>query len=152
VWHSTVASPPLTVITGAIVSSTVIVWLQLALLPEESVAVQVLVMTVGQVWPSSVWLYVTASDPSQLSSAVTVAAAGTSARHSTVASSGHPLSTGSVVSTTVTVRVAVALFPHASVAVYVIVYAPGTFTSTVPLGTAATLPSQLSKAVAPASV
>jgi hypothetical protein len=59
--------------------------------------------------------------------------------------------TGGVVSTTLTIRVAVCVFPEGSVAVYVIVYAPGTFTFTLPDGVTATVPAQESFAVAPAS-
>ena len=66
-------------ITGAVASLTRIVWLQLALLPLPSVAVHVRVMTLLQLEPG--WLWVspkfTTTLLSQLSVAVTVAAAGT---------------------------------------------------------------------------
>ena len=58
---------------------------------------------------------------------------------------------GDVVSVTLTVLVAVPVFPEASVAEYVSVYAPTVFTSTVPEVTTVTGPDK-SVAVAPASV
>ena len=55
---------------------------------------------------------------------------------------------GAVVSTTVTVLVAVAVLPAASVAVYIMVYVPGVFVSTVPDTLTVSPPLE----VAPASV
>jgi hypothetical protein len=67
------------VMTGAVVSLTRIVWLQLALLPLLSVAVQVRTITLLQLDPGLDWLSLkfTTTLLSQLSVAVTVAAAGT---------------------------------------------------------------------------
>src|SRR5579859_2989370 len=66
-------------ITGGVVSLTRIVWLQLAVLPLLSVAVHVRVIRLLQLVPGldSLWLKLTATLPSQLSLAVTVAAAAT---------------------------------------------------------------------------
>jgi hypothetical protein len=66
-------------ITGGVVSLTRIVWLQLALLPLLSVAVQVRTITLLQLDPGLDWLWLklTTTLLSQLSVAVTVAAAGT---------------------------------------------------------------------------
>ena len=61
------------------------------------------------------------------------------------------MTTGAVVSTTLTVLVAVPALPEASVEVYVITYDPTVVVSTVPLATAVTAP-EASVAVAPASV
>jgi len=59
--------------------------------------------------------------------------------------------TGRLPFVTVTVRVVVAEFPAASVAVYVIVFVPTTFVSTVPVMTGVIGPSTVSLAVAPGS-
>jgi hypothetical protein len=61
------------------------------------------------------------------------------------------VTTGAVVSTTLTVLVAVPAFPEASVAVYVNTYSPTVSVSTVPEVTTVTAPDA-SVAVAPASV
>ena len=62
------------------------------------------------------------------------------------------ITTGAVVSTTVTVLVAVAVFPSLSVAVYVIVYVPTVPVSTVPDDVTGVAPWKSSIAEAPASV
>jgi hypothetical protein len=68
------------VITGAVLSFTVMVCEQVAVLPQLSVAVQVLVITLLQSEPGfdSFSLKLTVTGPSQLSFAVTLAGAGTS--------------------------------------------------------------------------
>jgi len=67
------------VMLGAMVSLTVMVWVQLALLPAVSLAVQVRVITLLQLEPGllCVSLNCTVLAPSQLSLAVTVAVGGT---------------------------------------------------------------------------
>ena len=72
--HDTVTSAGQRVITGAFVSLTVIVWVQLALLLHESLAVHVRTMVLLQSVPLEVSLKLTASTPSQSSVAVTVEA------------------------------------------------------------------------------
>ena len=67
---------------------------------------------------------------------------------STVSVPGLTVITGAVVSTTVTVLVAVPVLPAASVAVYVIVYVPAILVSKVPETVTVSSPSE----VAPASV
>ena len=85
--------------TGGVVSCTVMVWVQLVVLPQLSLAVQVRVMVLLQSGPLDVSLKLTATVPSQLSLAVTVAAAGTSLTHCTLrVAAGQPLSTGGVLS------------------------------------------------------
>jgi hypothetical protein len=144
----TAAGTPLN--TGAVVSLTVMVWLQLALLPLLSVAVQLRVITLLQLEPGTLWLSLklTATTPSQLSVAVTLAAAGTALEHCTLAvAAGQPLNTGASRSTTITCCVQVAALPQASVAVQT--------TRLVPVGntlgallTTVGVPPQLSVAVA----
>ena len=119
--HCTDASVGHPLSTGAVVSLTVMCWVQLAVLPQRSVAVHVRVITLWQLEPGLLWvsLKVGVIAPSQLSVAVTLALAGTSLKHCTVASDGHPLSTGAVLSWIVMVRVHEAVFPQPSVAVKV---------------------------------
>ncbi len=103
--------------TGATSSTTVIVCDSWLTLPQASVAVQVRVMVYGQ--PSVAdSAKVTTGALSQLSVAVTVGTAGM-ASQLTVTSAGTPSSTGGVVSSTVTVWVAVVTLPQWSVAVQV---------------------------------
>src|SRR5215471_2344272 len=75
--HDTVTSAGHCVITGALVSLTVIVCAQLTLLLHVSVAIQVRVMILWQSVPLEVSLKLTATVPSQSSRAVTVGADGT---------------------------------------------------------------------------
>ena len=79
--HDTVASAGQWVITGGLVSLTVIVCVQLAPLLQESVAVQIREMVLRQSVPLEVSLKLTATVPSQSSRAVTVGADGTWLRH-----------------------------------------------------------------------
>ena len=125
--HSTLTSAGTPARTGAVVSLTVTICWQLALLPLPSAAVQVRVMTLLQLEPGldAVSVKSTATTPSQSSRAVTVAAAGTSARHWTLtAGAGHPLKTGAVASTMEMVCTQLALLPQASVAVHVRMMSP----------------------------
>ena len=91
------------VITGAVVSTTVIVWLAVLLLPHKSIAVQVLFTTLEFAQAPAV---VTSAKVNvavpQASVAVGVANTGT-AGHSIVLGAGRALITGAVVSTTVIV-------------------------------------------------
>src|SRR5512135_1856978 len=89
VMHSKVRSAG-QVITGAVVSFTVIVWAQVAVLPQLSVAMYVLVTILGQVPAQMSLTKVTAGVP-QLSVATTcvISGAGTWVMHSKVRSAGH---------------------------------------------------------------
>jgi len=87
------------VITGGVVSATVMVWVKLAVWPQVSLADQVLTMVLLQSLPLGVSWKLTAVGPSQSSLALTVAAAGTSARHCTLTVAlGSPLNTGAELS------------------------------------------------------
>ena len=97
---------------------------QLALFPQTSVAVQVRTIVFGQL-PEVVAVKVTGILPSQFSFAVTFAGAGTSPRHCTVASVGHPLKTGLVVSLTTIICEHVALLPQSSAATQVRIIVAG---------------------------
>ncbi len=112
-----------TVSTGSLVSCTVINCTQELLLPLPSCAVQVRVMTAGQV-PDEESLNVTAGLASQSSVAVAlpVAAGSVEASHCTVVFAGQVIP-GSEVSSTVTVKVQVAEFEPSS-AVQVTVVSP----------------------------
>src|SRR5439155_27336444 len=108
------------VIEGLVVSTTVMVWSQVAKLPQSSVATQVRVMT--PVFPqpgatASVWLMATLPQAS-LPVAVPVALGSVEAVHSTVVLGG-PVIDGLVVSTTLMVCTRLVLLPESSVAVQV---------------------------------
>ena len=79
--QDTVTSAGHWVITGALVSLTVMVCVQLALLLHASLAVQFRVMVLWQSVPLDVSLKLTTTTPSQSSIAVTVGAGGTWLRH-----------------------------------------------------------------------
>jgi hypothetical protein len=82
---------------GGVVSLTVIVCVQVALLPEVSVAVQVRVITLLQLDPGLLWVSAncTGVGPSQLSLDVTAAGDGTWLKHWKLAvGTGQPLRTG----------------------------------------------------------
>ena len=119
--HSTVAVIG-TVITGSVVSTTLMVCVPEIELPHASVAVhvRVIVDSCGQVPGAVASMKVTTGAGSQLSVAVAmpVAAGALEASHSTVAVIGTVI-TGSVVSTTLMVCVPEIELPHASVAVHV---------------------------------
>ena len=101
--HSTVTFAG-QVMTGAVRSSTVMVWVQLLLLLQSSVAVQVRVMadSLAQEPAATLSLAATIGAGSQLSvaAAIPVPAAAVAASHSTVTFAGHVM-TGAVGSTTV---------------------------------------------------
>jgi hypothetical protein len=117
--HSIVEGPGKPEITGGIVSSTLIVCDAVAVLPQSSVAVHVLVIlySFGQV-PFVVTSAKVSTGTPQLSVAVGVAHEGVP-EHSIVVTPGNPEMTGGVVSSTLMVCVAVAVFPHPSSAVHV---------------------------------
>jgi len=133
--HSIVMLAPTPLITGAVLSSTVIVCAAVAVLPQASVAVHVLVMEYspaqrpGVVTSAKLKLAVP-----QASLAVGVLNTGVTV-HSIVMLAPTPLMTGAVLSSTVIVCAAVAVLPQASVAVHVLVMEnspaqrPGVFTS-----------------------
>jgi len=111
---------PLT--TGAVLSTTVTVNVHVELLPAASVNVYVTGVEPKLKLAPDVCVLVGVIDPPQLSKAVGadhVAVAEHEAPAVTVIFDGHPLTTGAVLSTTVTVNVHVALLPAASVNVYV---------------------------------
>src|SRR4029079_2858226 len=98
---------PAHVIDGAVVSFTVMIWVQVAKLPQASVALYVRVITVLQLdtpfeAESPTWITLTA--PPQLSEAVTdpMFGGGTSEKHWTETGPGHEID-GAVVSCTVIV-------------------------------------------------
>ena len=125
--HSMVDGPGSAEITGSVVSSTLMVWDALLVLPHASVAVQVLVMeySLGQLPGTVTSANVNVGVP-QLSVAVGVVHEGVP-EHSIVDGAGRAEITGGVVSSTLIVCDALVTFPHASVAVHVLVilYAPG---------------------------
>ena len=141
-------------ITGATVSTTLIVWTQELLLPAQSVAVQVRVMTLvfGQVPASMLSVEITLGAGSQLSVAVAlpVKPGSVGVLHWTVVSDGQVI-TGAVVSTTLMICTQELLLPAQSVAVQVRVmtevlgHVPGTVLSLCVITGAG---SQLSVAVA----
>src|SRR4029453_5063934 len=100
--HLTVASAGTPASTGGVLSTTVKVCVAVVVLPHASVAVQVLVIVPQPSKTDEVPENVTGTVGSQLSVAVTVAAAGILS-HCTVAFAGTPASTGGVLSTTVKV-------------------------------------------------
>ena len=109
------------VLTGAVWSSTVIVWVEVLELPHTSVAVQVRVTVkrFAQLPAVITSATPTVTTPAQLSVADTepVEATGTSDAQLTVVFDGVPVITGAVWSLTVIVWVAVEKLPHTSVAV-----------------------------------
>ena len=139
---------------GAKLSSTTIVWIQLLVLPQSSVAnqVRVIVSSCGHCPPTVTSVDVTVGAVSQLSDAVAVPvlAGNELAEHSIVTFAGQVI-TGATLSSTTIVCVQVLVLPQSSVAVQVRVivnscgHAPPTVTSLdVTVGDA----SQLSVAVA----
>ena len=119
--HSMVVAAGNALNTGAVLSSTVITWDAVAVLPQASVAVNVLVRVYSLAHAP---LVVTSADvmvtAPQASLAVAVANDGVSG-HSMVVAAGNALNTGAVLSSTVIVCDAVAVLPQASVAVNVLV-------------------------------
>ena len=137
---------PVTVITGAVVSTTLTVLVAVDVLPEGSVPVYVIVY----VPTTSVFTVPeeeTATAPPR--SEPVAPASVYEAPNSTVAGLSPVTDmTGAVVSTTFTVLVVVPTFAQSSIAVYVSVYVPTTFVLTVPVTTTGSPVS----AVAPASI
>src|SRR5205814_9916286 len=132
---------------GATVSTTVTTVLVAALLPAASRAVNVTVVTPRGKIPGA--LLDTATEPLTLSLAVGIGHTSDAPDGpvcSTVVGGGTPLNVGGVVSTTVTIVVAVALLPAASRAVNVTVVGPGGKIAGALLETA-TEPLQLSEDV-----
>jgi len=119
--HSTVVGPGNPEMTGGVVSSTLMTWEAVAVLPHGSVAVQVLVIlySLGHVPDVVTSANVRVGTP-QLSVAVGVAKEGVP-EHSIVVGPGNPEITGGVVSSTLIVWLAEAVLPQASVAVQVLV-------------------------------
>ena len=117
--HSIVVGPGNVERVGLVVSTTLIVWLAVALLPQASVVVQVRVTLRALAQAPAV---VTSANVSvvvpQASVAVGVTNTG-EAGHSIVVGPGKAEMLGGVVSTTLIVWLAVALLPQASVAVQV---------------------------------
>jgi ribosomal protein L10 len=139
-----------TVTTGPAVSVTVTVKEAAPLLPRVSVAVQVTVVVAsGKVAPlAGVQLTATLPSIPSVAVAVYVKAAPVEAVASTVALVGT-VTTGPVVSVTVTVNDAARLLPRVSVAVHVTVVVPsGKVAPLAGVQVAATLPSTASLAVA----
>src|SRR5262249_57061962 len=99
--HSMVVGPGSPLITGLVLSSTLIVWLAVEVFPHASVAVQVRTCTTGQV-PLVASANVSVGLASQASVAVGVVKLGT-AGHSMVVGPGSPLITGLVLSSTLIV-------------------------------------------------
>ena len=121
--HATVvAAGTVSTKVGATVSLTVIVCTCVAVFPQRSVAVQVLVITYEEGHdPFAVVSDMATVAVPQLSVAVSAAAAGT-ASHEAVALAGNvPAKAGAVVSLTVMFCTCVAVFPQRSVAVQVLV-------------------------------
>src|SRR6185503_135242 len=123
--HSTVASGT-SLIVGAVVSTMVMVWVDRAVLPQTSVAVQVRtnepVLPHWSLIAPSLCVIVTVPQVS-LPVAVPVALGAVEPVHSTVAS-GTSLIVGAVVSTMVMVWVDRAVLPQTSVAVHVLTNEP----------------------------
>src|SRR6187399_1712696 len=119
--HSIVAAAGIVVNTGAVLSSTVITCDAVAVLPQASVAVNVLVTvySLAHVPGVEASLVVMFTVP-QASLAIAVPKDGVSG-HSIVAAAGIVVNTGAVLSSTVITCDAVAVLPQASVAVNVLV-------------------------------
>ena len=117
--HSILDGPGNPEMTGGIVSSTLIVCVAVAVLPQASVAVHVRVIlySLGQVPLVVTSANVNTGTP-QLSVAVGVVHDGVP-EHSIVDAPGRPEITGGIVSSTLMVCDAVAVFPQRSVAVHV---------------------------------
>src|SRR5207342_1370990 len=119
--HSMVAAAGTEVNTGAVLSSTVITCEAVAVLPHASVAINVLVRvySLAQVPGALASLVVMLTVP-HASLAVAVPNDGVNG-HSMVAAAGTEVNTGAVLSSTVITCEAVAVLPHASVAINVLV-------------------------------
>src|SRR5678810_1100523 len=135
------------VIDGAVISLTVIVALQVDVLPQSSVALQILVFTTGQVPLALVLTTVTSTVWSQASVAVALPHT-TAAGQSIVVLAGQVMD-GAVISRTVTVALHVLVLPQSSVARQIRVFTTGQVPLALVLTTVTvTLVSQASDAVA----
>src|SRR5512133_1174089 len=135
------------VIVGAVLSSTVISCVHVAVFKQLSVAIYVRVMIRGHVPAHTSLTQVTAGTP-QLSLAVTnvISGAGTALIHSKVNAGGHVI-VGAVLSSTVISCVHVAVFKQLSVAIYVRVMIRGHVPAHTSLTQVTTGTPQLSLAV-----
>ena len=119
--HCTVSLAGTPIMTGRVVSTTVSVCEAVAVLPQRSVDVHVLVIVPQPSTTLFTSAYVTATEGEQLSLAVTAGAEGIPS-HCTVVLAGTPTNCGPCVSLVkLTVCDAVALFPQESVTVHVLV-------------------------------
>jgi hypothetical protein len=135
------------VIDGAVLSFTVIVALQVEVLPQSSVALQIRVFTTGQEPLGVVLTTTTSTVASQASEAVALPHT-TTAGHAMVVLAGQVID-GAVLSFTVMVALQVEVLPQSSVALHIRVFTTGQE----PLGvvlttTTSTVASQASEAVA----
>jgi hypothetical protein len=112
------------VATGAVLSITVTTWVAVAVFPQLSVAVHVLVIVPQPCTTLFVSEKFTVIVGSQLSVAVTETPAIIVLVHCTVSLAGTPIRTGRVVSTTISVCVAVDVLPQRSVDVHFLVIVP----------------------------
>ena len=105
--------------TGAVVSTTVMVWMWARLFPAQSIVLQVRVRVCPSAQSPAVdpSLKVTSTSPSQLSVAMSVAAAGMASQDTVVSAGSSVVHAGAVSSTTVSVCSWVVLLPQSSVAV-----------------------------------
>src|SRR5207342_695587 len=119
--HSMVAATGTEVNTGAVLSSTVITCEAVAVLPQASVAINVLVRVYSLAHVPGAEASVEVIDTAPHASlAVGVPKLGVKG-HSMVAAAGTEVNTGAVLSSTVITCEAVAVLPHASVAINVLV-------------------------------
>src|SRR5678816_1067949 len=134
-------------IDGAVLSFTVIVALQVEVLPQSSVALQIRVFTTGQE-PLGVVLTTTTSTVASQASLAVALPHTTTAGHAMVVLAGQVID-GAVLSFTVMVALQVEVLPQSSVALQILVFTTGQE----PLGvvlttTTSTVASQASLAVA----
>jgi hypothetical protein len=146
--HSIVVGPGTPEITGCVLSSTLMVWLAVRVLPQSSVAVHVRTYTAGQVPVGPLSTNVSDTLASQASVAVGVVKFG-AAGHSIVVGPGKAPITGGWLSNTVIVCEQVTELSQASVAFQVRVMIRGQVPSSVwPMYSTSGFASQLSVAVA----
>jgi hypothetical protein len=111
------------VIDGAVISRTVIVALQVLVLPQSSVALQIRVFTVGQL-PLGVVLTTTTSTVASQASVAVALPHTTAAGQSIVVLAGQVID-GAVISRTVIVALQVDVLPQSSVALQIRVFTVG---------------------------
>ncbi len=107
------------VMTGAVVSTTVMVWMWARLFPAQSIVLQVRVRVCPWAQSPSAFpsLKVTSTGQSLLSVSFTESAAGTASQDTVVSAGNSVVHSGAVSSTTVSVCSWVVLLPQSSVAV-----------------------------------